>query len=62
MRAGKIVRVVVRAAIVGLLTAGAWLAASAAAHADNEWLIGPTGGDPSGPRPAVVDTAESGSR
>jgi hypothetical protein len=41
MRAGKIGRLVVRAVIVGALTAGAWAAATAAAHAEFEWTISP---------------------
>lgn len=39
MRVGKIGRAV----IVGLLAAGAVLAATAAAHADYKWTIGPAG-------------------
>jgi hypothetical protein len=52
MRVGKIGRWVVRAIIVGLLTAGAWAAATMTAQAENHWEIGPMNG-PALEEPAV---------
>lgn len=60
MRAGKIGLMVGRAAVVGLLTAGAWWAATAAAHAENDWQIGPADGTPTDPRPASTQTVDVG--
>jgi hypothetical protein len=60
MRAGKIGRLVGRAAIVGALTAGAWAAASMAAHADYNWNILPADGPPEAPPPAVSESPYDG--
>jgi hypothetical protein len=60
MRAGKIGRLVGRAAIVGALTAGAWAAASMAAHADYNWNILPADGTTQAPPPAVPDSPQDG--
>ena len=49
MRSKKIARAAVRAIVVGLVTAGAWFAATSVASADFTWTISPSDGSPTAP-------------
>lgn len=60
MRASKFGRLVVRGIVVGLLAAGAWLAATMVAHADNDWQISPADEVVINPQPAVTESANIG--
>lgn len=60
MRAGKIGHLVARATVVGLLTAGAWFAATAVANAGYDWNIAPVDPPISSPSPSATDSAPAG--